>query len=70
MARQERRNTSAIAELVTTGTSYMCVLGLRSRGSRFLDFHFPTIGEVEKVFFFIFIYSYGEMSFSKEKITK
>jgi hypothetical protein len=45
----------------------------------FLDFHFLQFAidgknnsktKVEKVFFFIFMSSYAEMSFSKQKISK
>jgi hypothetical protein len=52
---------------------------LYSRGSRFLSYNFLQFAidgknnsktKVEKVFFFIFMSSYAEMSFLKQKITK
>jgi hypothetical protein len=52
---------------------------IHSRGSRFLNFNFLQFAVdgknnsktgVEKVFFFIFMSSYAEMSFFKTKITK
>jgi hypothetical protein len=52
---------------------------LPSRGSRFLSYNFLQLAidgknnsktKVEKVFFFIFMSSYAEMSFKKQKITK
>jgi hypothetical protein len=51
--------------------------GMGNRGSRFLNFFgFAIDGKnnsktkVEKVFFFIFMSSYAEMSLLKQKITK
>jgi hypothetical protein len=52
---------------------------LHTRGSRFLNYNFLQCAvdgknnsktKVEKAFFFIFMSSYAEMSFLKQKITK
>jgi hypothetical protein len=52
---------------------------LLSRGSRFLNYNFLQFAvdgknnsktKVEKAFFFIFMSSYAEMRFIKQKITK
>jgi hypothetical protein len=54
-------------------------LSLSIRGSRFLIYNFLQLAidgknnsktKIEKVFFFIFMSSYAEMSFLKSKITK
>jgi hypothetical protein len=70
--------TSAGLEL----RSFCSTKNIFIRGSRFLDFwifnilqlvidwHNNSKTQVEKVFFFIFMSSYAEMSFAREKITK
>jgi hypothetical protein len=63
------------------GKGYILAKGasLGNRGSRFLSYNFLQFAidgknnsktKVEKVFFFIFMSSYAEMSFLKQKITK